>query len=75
MPPRESVETTTVYTTFSDLIEALQRQVGPAEDHVVVDMVMHLLHSGRITLLGELAECLAWWSLEIAAVARDIETL
>jgi hypothetical protein len=60
VPPKEPVETTTVYTTFYDLIEALQRHSGPDEDHVVVAMVMHLLDSGRVTLLRERVECLAW---------------
>jgi hypothetical protein len=61
---RDPVETTTMYTTLYDLVEALQRQVGPDEDHLVVATVMHLLHSGRVTFLGELAECLAWWRPE-----------
>jgi hypothetical protein len=41
-----------MYTTLYDLVEALQRQVGPDEDHLVVATVMHLLQSGRVTFRG-----------------------
>ena len=42
----------TITTTLYDLMDAMQDDVAPAEEELVVASVMHLLRSGRITFLG-----------------------
>ena len=39
-------------TTLYDLMAALQDLVGPDDDALVVATVVHLLRSGRLTVLG-----------------------
>ena len=39
-------------TTLYDLMAALQDVVGPDDDVLVVATVVHLLRSGRLTVLG-----------------------
>lgn len=42
---------TMMVTTLYDVIAALNEQVGPEEDDVVTDAVLHLCQSGRLRLL------------------------
>ncbi len=42
---------TTVTTNLYELIEAVQNQVGPENDELVVATVMYLLRAGRATFL------------------------
>lgn len=42
----------TITTTLYDLMDAMQDDVAPAEEDLVVASVVHLLRSGRITFLG-----------------------
>lgn len=44
----------TIRTTLYDLIEAINTEVGPEEEHLVVATLAHLLGSGRLTFLGGL---------------------
>jgi hypothetical protein len=44
-----------IKTTLYDLIAAINSEVDPAEDYLVVATVMHLLQTGRIRLLRESA--------------------
>jgi hypothetical protein len=45
---------TTITTNLYELIEAVQHQVGPENDELVVAMVMYLLRAGRATFLYNL---------------------
>jgi pyruvate/2-oxoglutarate dehydrogenase complex dihydrolipoamide acyltransferase (E2) component len=44
-----------IKTTLYDLIAAINSEVDPTEDYLVVATVMHLLQTGRIRLLRESA--------------------
>ena len=44
-------ESTTITTNLYELIEAVQNQVGPENDELVVATVMYLLRAGRATFL------------------------
>ena len=48
--PRETIK-----TTLYDLIAAINSEVDPAEDHLVVATVMHLFKTGRVRFLREAA--------------------
>ena len=50
-PPQRS---TTVTTNLYELIEAVQNEVGPENDKLVVATVMHLLRAGRATFLSNM---------------------
>ena len=51
-PPLNSTQRlTTVTTNLYEVIEAVQNQVGPENDELVVTAVMHLLRAGRATFL------------------------
>ena len=41
----------TVTTSLYELIEAVQNQVGPEDNELVVATIMHLLRAGRATFL------------------------
>lgn len=41
--------TTTVTTSLYDLVEAVQNEVGPNNDELIVATVMHLLRDGYAT--------------------------
>ena len=41
-----------ITTTLYDLIEAINTEVGPDEDHLVTAAVMHLINSGRARFVG-----------------------
>jgi hypothetical protein len=43
-------------TTLFDVMATLQTVVEPAEDGLAVAIVVHWLRSGRITVLGNMAE-------------------
>jgi hypothetical protein len=42
-----------ITTTLYDLIEAINSEVSPEEDALVIATVMALLNSGRVRFLGE----------------------
>ena len=48
----ERTQSQTITTTLYDLIAALQDVVQPGEDALVVATMVHLLGTGRITLLS-----------------------
>ncbi len=48
----ERTQSQTITTTLYDLIAALQDVVQPGEDALVVATMVHLLCTGRITLLS-----------------------
>ena len=45
----------TIQTTLYDLIDAMQEEIDPGEEELVVISVMRLLHAGRITFLRSTA--------------------
>jgi hypothetical protein len=45
-----------IITTLYDLIEAMQDEVEPDDDGLIVASIIHLLQSGRITFLGAVAD-------------------
>jgi hypothetical protein len=54
-PPLNTTQTsTTVTTNLYDLVEAVQNQVGPGNDELVVATVMYLLRAGRATFLDNM---------------------
>lgn len=52
-PTREPAqpELDTIPTTLGELIEAIEEEVEPEEDHLVAEVVLHLLETGRIRFL------------------------
>ena len=54
-PPTDTTNTkqksTPITTNLYELIEAVQNQVGPGNDELVVATVMHILRAGRATFL------------------------
>jgi hypothetical protein len=44
-----------IHTTLYDLIAAINSEVTPEEDHLVVATVMHLLQTGRVKFAPEAA--------------------
>ena len=54
-PPLNTTQrSTTVTTNLYELIEAVQNQVGPENDELVVATVMYLLRAGRATFLSNM---------------------
>ena len=53
-PLNTTQQSTTVTTNLYELVEAIQDQVGPEEDGLVVATVMHLLRAGRATFLYDM---------------------
>jgi hypothetical protein len=43
-----------VTTNLYELVEAVQNQVGPEDDELIVATVMHLLRAGRATFLYDM---------------------
>ena len=51
-PPLNTTQkSTTITTNLYELIEAVQNQVGPENDELVIATVMHILRSRRATFL------------------------
>lgn len=50
-PLSRTQSTTTVTTSLYDLVEAVQNEVGPENDELIVATVMHLLRAGHATAL------------------------
>jgi len=50
---RKEETPTRITTTLYELIAALQNVVDPDADALVVATVMHLLHSGQLTFVGQ----------------------
>jgi hypothetical protein len=51
-PPLNTTQRpTTITTNLYEIIEAVQNQVGPEDDELVVATVMYLLRTGRATFL------------------------
>ena len=58
----DNSESTTIETTLYELIEAINDQVQPGEDRLVVETVLDLIESGQITFprsMGESVSCLS----------------
>jgi hypothetical protein len=54
-PPLNTTQRlSTVTTSLYELVEAVQNQVGPEDDELVVATVMHLLRAGRATFLSDM---------------------
>jgi hypothetical protein len=54
-PPSNPTQgSTTVTTNLYELIEAVQNEVGPENDELVVATVMYLLRAGRATFLSNM---------------------
>jgi hypothetical protein len=54
-PPLNTIQRlTTVTTSLYELVEAVQNQVGPEDDELVIATVMHLLRAGRATFLYDM---------------------
>jgi hypothetical protein len=53
-PLTPTQRSTTVTTSLYELIEAVQNQVGPENDELVVATVMYLLRAGRATFLYDM---------------------
>jgi len=54
-PPSNTTQrSTTVTTSLYELIEAVQSQVGPENDELVVATVMYLLRAGHATFLANM---------------------
>jgi hypothetical protein len=45
-------EATTITTTLRELVGTIQEEVDPEEDHLVPEVVLHLLEAGRIRFLN-----------------------
>jgi len=54
---------TTIETTLYELIEAINEQVQPGEDRLVVEAVLDLIETGRITFPGSRGESVSCFSL------------
>jgi hypothetical protein len=54
-------EATTITTTLRDLIGAIQEEVEPEEDHLVADVVLDLVESGRIRFLNPKGDLALLW--------------
>lgn len=50
-PLRHTQPTATVITSLYALVEAVQNEVGPDNDELIVATVMHLLRAGHATAL------------------------
>jgi hypothetical protein len=48
--PDRPVATMTINTTLANLFEALQEEVPPGQEHVVVQIVYEMLSAGRLKL-------------------------
>jgi len=49
-PPLDTPQqSTTIRTNLYELVEAVQNQVGPENDELIVATVMHILRTGRAT--------------------------
>jgi hypothetical protein len=54
-PPLNTTQRlSTVTTSLYELVEAVQNQVGPEDDELIVATVMHLLRAGRATFLYDM---------------------
>jgi hypothetical protein len=51
----------TIPTTLRELIEAIEKEVEPKEDHLVGEVVLHLLDTGRIRFLNPRGELELLW--------------
>jgi hypothetical protein len=50
-----------ISTTLGELIEAIDEVVEPDEDHLVTEVVLHLLDTGRIRFLNPKGELELLW--------------
>ncbi|MGD9041597.1 MAG: hypothetical protein PVH82_18290 [Desulfobacteraceae bacterium] len=52
-----------IATTLGELIKAISEEVGPQEDHLVAEVVLHLLETGRIKFLNPMGEINLVWPI------------
>lgn len=60
-PEPAQPELATITTTLVQLIEAINEEVEPEEDHLVAEVMLHLLESGRIRFLNPTGELELLW--------------
>ncbi|MGD9033976.1 MAG: hypothetical protein PVJ69_12550 [Desulfobacteraceae bacterium] len=60
-PEPAQPELATIPTTLRELIEAIEKEVEPKEDHLVGEVVLHLLDTGRIRFLNPRGELELLW--------------
>jgi hypothetical protein len=60
-PESAQPELATITTTLGELIEAINEEVEPEEDHLLDEVVLHLLESGRIRFLNPAGELELLW--------------
>jgi hypothetical protein len=54
-------EWVTILTTLGSLIEAIEEELEPQEDHLATEVVLHLLETGRIRFLNATGELELLW--------------
>jgi hypothetical protein len=54
-------ELATITTTLGELIEAIDEEVEPEEDHLVAEVVLQLLETGQIRFLNPRGELELLW--------------
>lgn len=56
-----NAELTTITTTLRDLIGAIQEEVEPEEDHLIAEVVLDLVETGRIRFLNPKGDIALLW--------------
>lgn len=56
-----NAELTTITTTLRDLIGAIQEEVEPEEDHLIAEVVLDLVDTGRIRFLNPKGDIALLW--------------
>jgi hypothetical protein len=62
-PEPAQPERVTIMSTLGDLIEAIEEEVEPQEDHLVAEVVLHLLETRRIRFLNTMGRLAILWSI------------
>jgi len=57
-------ELATVSTTLGELIEAVNEEVEPEDDHLVSEVVLHLLEARRIKFQNPMGELALLWPVK-----------
>jgi hypothetical protein len=71
-PDNKTEASAAIKTTLYDLLAAIHDTVGPEDDQLAVAVAVHLLQSGRVTLLGD-AEVFTAWDPEASLSAARPE--
>jgi hypothetical protein len=62
-PESTQPELATIKTTLGELIKAISEEVEPEEDHLVAEVILHLLETGRIKFLNPMGEINLVWPI------------